>query len=281
MNSTVKRMVPFLGVILVLLMLSQACVVPATRKQNESDPQAAPTMPAGENAPQASSDSGSVAKATQSMPGSTQDDDEAFQQPDPLDRLLDLRSIEFNLTTQRPDGTSRTIEGEIDSSGNMHLRFSDPPYDVEGMPEGFKADSKAPVTEVYVLQGKAYVPDADAPDWKTTPLDENFLASFAQELHGMESLALWLDILPAGSLTPVGTEEVGGFQTNRYGVDGKISEKRIFGSLWKEAEHNALVQAEIHIPASLFSTADEPSSGEMLITLKAQRAKVEEISLPQ
>jgi hypothetical protein len=205
-------------------------------------------------------------------------DDEFFLLPDPLDEMLNLRSIQFELVTKEVDGATRTIEGEIDQAGNMHLKFTDPAFDTTGMPADFKVANTAPETELYVLDGKAYQPNDQDPAWKTTPVDEDFKANFSLELHGMESLASWLNLLPKGSVTADGSEEVGGFQTARFKVDGEISGERVFGTIWKDSQTSALIQAEIHVPAALLSTPDAPLSGEMLITLNVQKAEIQAIA---
>jgi hypothetical protein len=40
------------------------------------------------------------------------------------------------------------------------------------------------------------------------------------------------------------------------------------------------MQAELHIPAALISTPDQPQSGELTITLKTEKADVPPVTLP-
>ena len=194
--------------------------------------------------------------------------------PDPLDTLLELRSIRFNLNTQRLDGTKRTVQAEIDPLGNMHITYINPPYDTSGMPTDFHQVYTSSKMELYVLDGKSYLLNTEDPAWKTTVMDEDFAASFASELDGMESPAMWLNLLPAGSVTASGTETVGGFETTRFDVSGEISGVHIFGTIWKDTQSHALVQAELHIPASLLSAPTDPQSGEMVITLYARKQEI-------
>lgn len=215
-----------------------------------------------------------VAPATAASAG-----DDPFQ-PDPLDRVLDLRSVTFTLTTQRPDGATRMIAGQIDSAGALHIVINEPAYDISGMPAGFEAAPETPVVEFYVLDGKVYMPDAGDESWKTAPVDTDFMTSFSRELHGMESPALWLNLLPDGSVSLAGSEDSGGFQANHYIVSGQVSGQTITGSFWKDPQTNTLLAAELHVPAALLSAPDDPQSGELIITLKVEKAIVASISLP-
>lgn len=200
--------------------------------------------------------------------------------PDPLDNLLALRSVQFTLESKYPDGSLRIINCEIDNAGNMHILTTEPAMDVTGMPEESQPPGASPQVEIFVLDGKAYTPDDLNPEWKTTPADEDFISNFSIEIHGMDGPALWLNLLPAGSVFKEVNETVGEFNAQRYRVEGVINGEKVTGSFWKDLQTNALVQAEIHIPAVLLTLPDELSTGELLITLRAQRAEIAEITLP-
>ena len=200
--------------------------------------------------------------------------------PDPLDRILDLRSVAFTLTTQRPDGSIRTITGQIDEYGSLHITINEPAYDISGMPAGLERPAENPVVEFYVLNDHVYIPDAVEENWKTVSIDSNCRTSFSRELHGMESPALWLDLLPAGSVTPASSEDSGGFHAQCYAVSGQISDQTVTGKFCKDPQTNTLLAAELHVPAALLSTPDDPQSGEMVITLKVEKMEVPPITLP-
>jgi hypothetical protein len=291
MNIKIRQNFPPLLLVFVLGLASLACSLsPQLSPSPTTNPTAASVPTQIENKSQPGVSQGSDAAPTSptlpptesSSPTAAVNDDTALLlQPDPLDNLLSLTSIQFDLVVQRPDGAARTIHGQIDPAGNMAIKFTDPQYDISGMPAGFKALPTAPETEIYVLDGKAYQPDKIDPAWKNTPVAEDFKAAFSLELHGMEGPALWLNLLPAGSVTPDGSEEVGGFNAARYQVAGEISGQKVYGTIWKEPQSNALIQAELHIPAGLLSSPDTPASGEMRITLKAQKAEIKPIVLPE
>jgi hypothetical protein len=213
--------------------------------------------------------------------GDTAGSDPLAVENDPLDNLLTLRSVQFILDSQYPDGSRRTIQCEIDNAGNMHILTDEPAMDDSGMPKERPPQGISPQVEIFVLDGMAYTPDDLNPDWKTVPVDENFVPNFAIELHGMDGPALWLNLLPAGSIIKEDNESVGGFDAQRYRVQGKIGGEDVSGVFWKTLQTNALVQMELHIPAALFNLPDEPSTGKMIITLKAQKVAVDNITLPQ
>ncbi len=245
-----------------------ACSLTSRTTNPQTQAPSSPTEPVATSQPQASP--GTQTAAPQDV----------SSQPDPLDHLLGLRSIKFNLTITRPDKTNRSLDVAIDSAGNMHLTFGYNGIDLTGMPKDFTAPATPVSSEVFVVDGKAYQPDDQDPAWMTTPFDENYLQTLSQELHGMESPALWLSLLPAGSLQPSGKETVGGFEADKYNVNGMVDAQKISGSIWEEPQSDALVQAELTIPAALFSALDQPQAGEMTITLKAQKADVPPVTLP-
>ena len=236
---------------------------------------AAPTTPA----PQ-----GSTGAATPTTPLPQGSTGEATQPTtpaglDPLDRLLGMRSIQFNLTALQPDGTSRSLQAEIDSSGNMHLKFHSSVALPPGLPEKFNSTLKFPEeSELYMVDGKAYQLDDQNPAWTTTPLATDYGMVLSNLLHGPNGPGLWLDLLPAGSLQSAGRATVGGFAADKYTLNGTVHGQKITGSLWYES--HALVQVELHIPAALLDPTQPAAQGELKITLAAQKASVPPVILP-
>jgi hypothetical protein len=204
----------------------------------------------------------------------------ALNKTDPLDRLLDLHPVEFTLTTYRPDGTSRSINAQVDAVGNMHVTREYKGYALKSLPQGFDPNLMPGSSEVYVIGGKAYRPSEQEPDWMIKPVNADFMQSLTLWLHGSDGLALWLEILPAGSIQKAGNETVGGFEAVKYLVKGMVENQNISGTLWEETETDALVQAELHVPGALLSTPDHPQSGELKITLTAQKVDIAPIKLP-
>ncbi len=226
---------------------------------------------------------GLTSEATQAIPVSQDSTSEATQAvpngPDPLDRLLELRSIQFDLTTLQSNGTSRSVQGEIDSTGNVHLKFHLPVIVPSDLPEHFNPSLKLPEeSELYVVDGKAYQPDDQNPAWTTKPVADDYVKQLSDLLHGPDGPGLWLDFLPDGSLKPAGQETVGGFAADKYTVNGSVSNQTITGNLWYE--NHALVQVELHIPAALFNLDKPAAQGELKMTLEAQKANVSSIVLP-
>jgi hypothetical protein len=199
---------------------------------------------------------------------------------DPLDRLLTLRSIKFDLTSLKWDGSSYSIDVEIDSAGNMRVSHSRPAIDPDILPKGIDPKSLPASPELYVVDGKAYLPGDENPGWMTKPVYENYLQMLTREIHGPGSPALWLDLLPIGSINPAGKDTVGGFAVDKYTVNGQVDEQTITGTIWFEPQADALVQAELHVPAALMTDPSSPQKGELKITLNAQKADVPPVSLP-
>jgi len=200
--------------------------------------------------------------------------------PDPLDNLLEMRSIKISLSGVHADGTSRSIDVEIDSTGNMHLQYTRPIPASEGLPEGITLPEIVPSYEVYVIDGKAFAPSESDPTWVDNPVDADFIPVLSGQMHGLDGFTTWLDLLPAGSLQPAGNETVGGFSTDKYSISGLVDGQQISGMLWYDPQTHALVKAEMHIPASLNSDPANPESGEILITLAAEKAEIPPITLP-
>ncbi len=96
----------------------------------------------------------------------------------------------------------------------------------------------------------------------------------------MDGPALWLNLLPEGSLIPTGARDVGGFAAECYAVQGEVAGGVISGEVCKEPQANALVLADLHIPAGLLDAPDAVAEGEMTIVLSAEQAEVERIELP-
>lgn len=198
---------------------------------------------------------------------------------DPLERLIAMDSIKFNLTALQPDGTSRSVQGEIDSTGNMHLKLHSPVLLPPDMPEKFSPTLKLPEdSELFVVGGKAYQPDEQNPSWMTTPVSEDYIVVLSNLLHGQNGPGFWLDILPDGSLQSAGHETVGGFEADKYIVNGTVHGQKITGSLWYES--HTLVRVELHIPAALLDPNKPAVQGERKITLEAQKASVPPVVLP-
>jgi len=201
-------------------------------------------------------------------------------EPDPLDHLLAMRSIIIHLTALQSDGSSSSTQIEIDSAGNMHVKYSLPAMDPKLLPQGFDATQLPTSNELLVVDGKAYQPSDQDPNWMSTPMDENYIQTLSQDLHGPDGVAPWLDILPDGSLISAGQETVGGFETNKFTVNGAVEGGAITGSLWYEPQANALVKAELHVPAAIYDVTDKSPTGELKITLDTQKADVPMVTLP-
>ena len=201
-------------------------------------------------------------------------------EPDPLDHLLSLRSITINMTALRPDGSSSSTQIEIDSAGNMQVKYTLPAPDPKYLPQGFDTTQLPTSSELFVVDGKAYQPSDQDPAWMSKPIDPDYLQTLSEALHGPDGVGEWLDILPDGSLTSVGQETVGGFATDKYTVNGSVDGQVITGSLWYEPQSDSLVQAELHVPAAIYDVTNKSPTGELKINLDTQKADVPLVTLP-
>lgn len=200
--------------------------------------------------------------------------------PDPLNNLLELRSVKITLTGLRPDGTSRSIQVEIDALGNMHLQYTSPGINPADLPEGTDLSGISFGHEIIVIDGKAYSPSESNPAWVTNPVDLNYVPVLKGQMHGFEGFTTWLDILPTGSLQPAGNETLAGFSTDKYTVLGMVDGQQVTGVLGYDSQTHSLVMAELHIPAILNSDPANPESGEYLITLVAEKVEIPPVTLP-
>ena len=251
-------------------MLLLACAVFPPAAASNSTPAAAKTgQPAGNNPPDETAQAAEALSST----------DFPTPQPDPLDRLLGMRSIKIELNAVQPDGKSRTLSVEIDSAGNMHVREGFPGLDAKDLPKD--VDPKTILNggkELFVLAGKAYQADPQNPDWKTTPVDADFKQSLTNELHSADGPALWLDVLPEGSIHAAGKDNVGGFAADKYAVSGQINGQTLSGTIWFEPKADALIQADLSVPAALLG--GKTQAGVLKISLKTQQANIPAVKLP-
>lgn len=233
------------------------------------------TSPAGQPATEKAT---SVATAEPSFSPETDEPVEKtadVELPDPLNNLLSLRGIRFSLTSVRSDGTSRSISGEIDAVGSMRLTYAKPENSLQEIDPELTGIMPAMTYEIYLINGTAYTSAEVDPAWADRPLDPDYLPVLSSQLHSLDGFTLWLDMLPAGSLQPAGSEKVGGFAAEKYMVNGLIGDQPITGALWYEPSTHSLIQAELHVPAALDSDPETPESGEILITLSTEKVEVQ------
>ena len=134
--------------------------------------------------------------------------------PGPLDWLLGLRSVIIEQSTTHPDGSSYSYSIEIDRSGNMRVTENHPVVMyTKDLPDPNVVDpTKLSGAEtLYVMGGKVYEADSSNPDWKTTPVDDDYVQTLSEKLNGADGPGLWLDVLTDNAFTAAGNENTGGF----------------------------------------------------------------------
>jgi len=201
--------------------------------------------------------------------------------PGPLDWLLALRSVKIEQSTTFPNGNTYSYVIEIDSTGNMRITENKPVVMYTGdLPKNTNIDiSKFNGAEtLYVIDGKAYEPDNFDLGWRTTPVDDDYVQTLSGILNGADGPGLWLDILTDDAFTTAGNENVGGFDTNKYNVNGQFNGQTISGTVWFEPKTDALIKAELTVPAALMNPSDQ--TGIYKITLDTQQTAIETVTLP-
>jgi hypothetical protein len=221
-------------------------------------------------------DSGQPGLATEADESQAKPEESVLDRSDPLSHLLDLYSIRFDLVATYPDQTSSSTQVEIDAAGNLHLKFKTP--SLTGTTD--QASTLSPDFEIYTVDETGYQFNSQENSWSTTSELIDYRMVLLEQMHGIEGPGLWLDILPDGSLQSAGEETVGGFTTEKVAVNGIVAEQTVTGSLWYDIESQALVRAELHIPAALLSISEEPVQGELKITLEAQKTDIPAITAP-
>jgi hypothetical protein len=184
-----------------------------------------------------------------------------------IEGTMALRSVKLNLETTRPDGQATSLAGEIDASGAQHLVKVYPQPDSTLFPVG--SGNPPSTAEIYVLTEGAYTPDENGALHLAEAADVvDYLQS---SLLGPDGPGFWLKILPAGSLSPAGSEVLNGFQSMKYALSACIGDGTISGSMWIEPSLQALIGAELSIPASL---AGPEASGDLNIRFHVAQADV-------
>ena len=162
----------------------------------------------------------------------------------------------------------------------MQVKYTLPAPDPKYLPQGFDTTQLPTSNELFVVDGKAYQMSDLDPTWMSTPIDEDYLSTLSENLHGPDGVAEWLDILPDGSLTSAGQETVGGFAADKYTVNGSVDGQAIIGSLWYEPQSDALVKAELHVPAAINDVTNKSPTGELKINLDTEKPDVPQVTLP-
>jgi hypothetical protein len=187
-----------------------------------------------------------------------------------VDGTLALRGVQIGLSTTQPDGSISTLDAQIDGVGNQHLLKTFP----ESSTSLFSNGAPNPPTdlELYVLEGVAYAPDENGIFRPASTQDMS--GSLKNAILSPDGPGFWLKVLPEGSLISQGNEEFGGYQAIKYAIQGTIDGQTTSGTLWVDSDQQALLGAQIDLPASLYGPQDE---GNIHIDFQVKRAEIEPI----
>jgi hypothetical protein len=283
-----------IAVILLMLLIMASCTPP----ESTSGPISNPTESANTTVVSATKLPGSEDSAQTIGTEEVMDEaqfsaayEEIKKRKDPVDLLLDLRSISINLMVTRPDNSTGSIHIDIDVHGNMHIvNKMAPDMETPDVPENSTLPKdtrieKKVIDEILVVDGKSYYPNNlldqfIVTPWMSSPIDTNYISTLSNILHGKDSLPVWLDRLPAGSLTDAGDENVGGYSAYKYAVKGTVEGQMITGTLWYEPVSGALIKADLIVPAVLYEFDKENVKGQLTAKLETKKSNIPEVKLP-
>jgi len=192
-----------------------------------------------------------------------------------LSATLGLRSVSITLSASYPDGSVRSLDAQIDASGNVHLTqpFSLPPdVQLKSTPESDGWDQ----FEVYIVNGHAYTLTGGG----EASEDPVSITMLEDALRGPEGPGLWLVLAGTRDLEPAAHEQMGGFNAIRYPMNAAFEEGTVTGTIWMDESSLALVRASLNISPLLFSDPASPANGDLSITLDVVRKDIPEIKLP-
>ena len=79
---------------------------------------------------------------------------------------------------------------------------------------------------------------------------------------------------------PAGKDNVGGFAADKYTVSCQVSGQPVSGTIWFEPKADALIQADLTVPAGLMSEPSKTKQGSLKISLTTQQTSIPPIKLP-
>ncbi len=188
-----------------------------------------------------------------------------------VEEVYALRSVQMLLETAFSGKTPNRTVISIDAEGNQKIELTVPRADGSVDPSG------ANVLEIFVIGGTAYSRMGKEGSAEADPSQDNALHGI---LYGPTGPGMWLMLLPRDALQSTGTENKGGFETQRYSVDGSIEEGTVQGEIWVDKQTGALIGADLSISESLISADGSGASGTVSIVLTVEKADVPAITLP-
>jgi hypothetical protein len=198
----------------------------------------------------------------------------------PLLNLLVLREIRISLETVRPDGSGFNLVAEVDTSGNSHILKTYLGESPGRQPTPANDGTTFPSSvELIVVQGIAYISDNKG-GYKKIVGSES-ASTLEALLQSPDGPGLWVSILPKESLQAEGSEQKGGFTTQKYTIQGEIEGNKLTGILWLDTESGALIGADLQIPAALYGPFGTNNAGSVTIKLNVSNAAIAPITAPE
>ncbi len=191
-----------------------------------------------------------------------------------VERLLALRSVQMQLETTYTGLAPVHTGVSVDTTGNQYIQTTLlTPENVAGTPESPDWN----VAETYILEGTAYTRTGKNGSADPVPEESDALR---QLLYNPDGPGMWLLLLPNEAFSLAGKEPKGGFDADKYLVNGTLDTGKVQGVIWVDGQTGALVGTDLSISASLLFPGETDSGGMVMISLVVEKADIPPISLP-
>jgi hypothetical protein len=229
------------------------------------------TVPQAGGTPGAASPSSSV---TATVPSEAAPDEmEAVTDPR-VEGTLALRSVQMELQTDIPGADANRDLVFVDPDGNVRIETA-LPLNVDSMVTPESPDWN--VFEIFIVDGLGYVRSSKTGSAEADPLQNTALSDI---LYFPTGPGMWLILLPEESFTSAGKETKGGYDTEKYSVDGSLDLGQIQGEFWVDVQTGALVGANLSLDKTFFYPFEESTGEVAMITFSVEKADVPAITVP-
>ncbi|NJD59248.1 MAG: hypothetical protein FIA98_07600, partial [Anaerolineae bacterium] len=246
---THRNLLPMFILLVFALACSKTTPAPGTQSLQTPSPLATSEQSSSLETPQVSNATSTLASDASTATGNQPTIDSL------VEGTLAFRNVKISLSTTQPDGSSTSLAAEIDANGDQHLLNTYPENPGLVFSEGMQSPPFN--LELYVVGGVAYKPDEDGIFQVAETQEMSFTLKNA--ILSPDGPAFWLKVFPAGSLTSQGSELFGGFQAQKYAIQGTLYGQSVCGEIWVESSQQSLLGAEIDLPASLYGPQPEGS----------------------
>ena len=191
-----------------------------------------------------------------------------------VEGALALRSVHMELQSAFPGADAVRTVISIDAAGNQHIVQATP------VPDGSNITPESPdwnMFEIFIVGGNAYTRMGKTGSAESIPDEKDALSDI---LYSPTGPGMWLILLPEDNFIPAGTESVGGFEAEKFTVNGSLDAGAITGEFWVDKETGALVGANLSLAEAILRTAESGAGGWVTIIFTVEKAEVPAITVP-